>query len=130
MSDLEFYNKQDKEELVSMCMARDNKINSLEKEASFYKSLSNTANKELNLLQDKYETLLAIEELNEEKIKRVACNLGHELYGHILQNDEETYNKEFYTNGKLDYKKLLIRLLEQTFETLEVDGKKWWDYEN
>lgn len=81
-------------------------------------------------LQNKYETLLAIEELNEEKIKRVACNLGHELYGHILQNDEESYNEEFYTDGKLDYKKLLIRLLEQTFETLEVDGKKWWDYEN
>lgn len=29
MTDLEFYNKQDKEELVSMCMVRDNKINSL-----------------------------------------------------------------------------------------------------
>ena len=130
MSDLEFYNKQDKEELVSMCMARDNKINSLKQEVNFYKDLSNTANNELNLLQDKYETLLAIEELNEEKIKRVAYNLGHELYGHILQNDEETWNEEFYTNGKLDYRKLLIRLLEETFETLEVDGKKWWDYEN
>lgn len=32
MSDLKFYNKQDKEELVSMCMARDNKINSLKQE--------------------------------------------------------------------------------------------------
>lgn len=32
MSDFEFYNKQDKEELVSMCMARDNKINSLKQE--------------------------------------------------------------------------------------------------
>lgn len=32
MSDLEFYNKQDKEELVSICIARDNKINSLKQE--------------------------------------------------------------------------------------------------
>ena len=32
MSDLKFYNKQDKEELVSMCIARDNKINSLKQE--------------------------------------------------------------------------------------------------
>lgn len=32
MSDLEFYNKQDKEELVLMCIARDNKINSLKQE--------------------------------------------------------------------------------------------------
>lgn len=32
MSDLEFYNKQDKEELVSMCITRDNKINSLKQE--------------------------------------------------------------------------------------------------
>jgi hypothetical protein len=39
MSDLEFYNKQDKEELVSMCIARDNKINSLEQENKQLKEL-------------------------------------------------------------------------------------------
>lgn len=39
MSDLNFYNKQDKEELVSMCIARDNKINNLEQENKQLKSI-------------------------------------------------------------------------------------------
>lgn len=80
-------------------------------------------------LKDGYEILLSIEELNEAKINRVAYNLGHELYGHILQNDEKTWNPHFYTNGKLDYKKLLIALLKEVFEILEVDGSRWFDYE-
>lgn len=81
-------------------------------------------------LQGKYAEKL--EEENKQlkaKINRVASNLGHELYGHILQNDEETWNEEFYTNDKLDYRKLLIALLEEVFEILEVDGSKWYDYE-
>lgn len=41
MSDLEFYNKQDKEELVSMCIARDNKINSLKQENKQLKEQKN-----------------------------------------------------------------------------------------
>lgn len=73
-------------------------------------------------LEQKYNEL-------EKKINKVAYNLGHELYGHILQNDEETWNEEFYTDHKLDYRKLLIHLLEEVFEILEVDGSKWYDYE-
>lgn len=96
------------------------------KEAFNYLKLQEKYN---NVLKEKAKLKIENKQLR-EKIKRVACNLGHELYGHILQNDEETYNEEFYTDGKLDYKKLLISLLEETFETLEVDGKKWWDYEN
>lgn len=37
--------------------------------------------------------------------------IDHELNYHILKNDEETWNLEYYTNGKLDYRKLLIGLL-------------------
>ena len=84
MSDLEFYNKQDKEELVSMCIARDNKINSLKQEVNFYKDLSNTANNELNLLQDKYATLLAIKESKKEKI--ILNKLEQWLYKYISIN--------------------------------------------
>ena len=81
-------------------------------------------------LQGKYAEKLKKE--NEElkrKINKVASDLGHELYGHILQNDEETWNEEYYTDGKLDYRKLLIDLLEEVFEILEVDGSKWYNYD-
>lgn len=81
-------------------------------------------------LQGKYAEKLEQENKQlKAKINRVASNLGHELYGHILQNDEETWNEDFYTNDKLDYRKLLIALLEEVFEILEVDGSKWYDYE-
>ena len=81
-------------------------------------------------LQGKYAEKLKKE--NEElkrKINKVASDLGHELYGHILQNDEETWNEEYYTDNKLDYRKLLIDLLEEVFEILEVDGSKWYNYD-
>jgi len=67
--------------------------------------------------------------LFKQRIDKVASDLGHELYGHILQNDEETWNEEYYTDGKLDYRKLLIDLLEEVFKILEVDGSKWYNYD-
>ena len=66
----------------------------------------------------------------QQKIDKVAFHLGHELYGHILQNDEKSWSLEYYTEGKLDYRKLLIKLLEEVFEILEVDGNKWYEYED
>lgn len=44
-------------------------------------------------------------------IKDVYSSIYHELHGHILQHDEDSWNQEYYTNGKLDYRKLLIGLL-------------------
>ena len=84
----------------------------------------------MKTLQGKYAEKL--EKENKElknKINKVASKMGHELYGHILQNDEESWNEEFYTEGKLDYRKLLIALLEDVFDILEVDGSRWYDYE-
>ena len=66
----------------------------------------------------------------QQKIDKVAFYLGHELYGHILQNDEKSWSPEYYTEGKLDYRKLLIKLLGEVFEILEVDGSKWYEYED
>lgn len=86
--------------------------------------------KEYELRPSEAKILLGYIQNLEGKINRVASSLGHELYGHILQNDEETWNKEFYTGGKLDYRKLLINLLNRVFEILEVDGSKWYDYDN
>lgn len=85
--------------------------------------------KEYELRPSEAKMLLGYIQNLEGKINRVASSLGHELYGHILQNDEETWNKEFYTDGKLDYRKLLINLLNRVFEILEVDGSKWYDYD-
>ena len=44
-------------------------------------------------------------------IKDVYSSIHHELHEHILQHDEDSWNLEYYTNGKLDYRKLLIGLL-------------------
>lgn len=51
-----------------------------------------------------------IERLN-NLITDVKDLIDHELNYHILKYDEETWNLEYYTNGKLDYRKLLIGLL-------------------
>lgn len=58
------------------------------------------------------------------RIDKAIENIEHELYGHILLNDEITWNKEFYTNGKLDYRKLLISLLQQTLDVLKGSDTK------
>ena len=57
-------------------------------------------------------------------IDKAIRNIEHELNGHILLNDEVTWNEEYYTNGKLDYRKLLIALLQQTLDTLKGDDKE------
>ena len=55
----------------------------------------------------------------EERINKVVRNIEHELYEHILLNDEATWNLEFYTNAKLDYRKLLISLLQDYLKILK-----------
>ena len=92
--------------------------------------IKDTLEKECELRPSEVKILLGYIQNLEGKINRVVSSLGHELYGHILQNDEETWNKEFYTDGKLDYRKLLISLLNRVFEILEVDGSKWYDYDD
>jgi len=46
------------------------------------------------------------------KIDSAIEEIEHELNGHILIGDETTWNEEYYTDGKLDYKKLLIGILQ------------------
>lgn len=58
-------------------------------------------------------------EIYEERINKVIKSIEHELYGHILSNDEETWNSEFYTKGKLDYRKLLIAFMEDYLKILK-----------
>ena len=55
-------------------------------------------------MKDKYKQM-------EWSVNRLLSDFKHELNGHILLNDEVTWNEEFYTDGKLDYRKLLIALL-------------------
>ena len=55
----------------------------------------------------------------EERINKVVRNIEHELYEHILLNDEATWNPEFYTNEKLDYRKLLISFLQDYLKILK-----------
>lgn len=61
---------------------------------------------------------------NRKRIKKVVDDLKHELNEHILIGDEVTWNYEYYTNGKLDYRKLLIALLQQTLDTLTKPMKQ------
>lgn len=69
--------------------------------------------KEAMIQQLKYKVELLTEEIGTLKyiIKDVYSCIYHELHGHILQHDENTWKIEYYTNGKLDYRKLLIGLL-------------------
>ena len=55
----------------------------------------------------------------EERINKVVRDIEHELYEHILLNDEDTWNPEFYTNEKLDYRKLLIYFLQDYLKILK-----------
>lgn len=66
-----------------------------------------------------FDYLMSIGHYNDKAIEHIE----HELNGHILLNDEITWNKEFYTNGKLDYRKLLISLLQQTLDILKGSDK-------
>ncbi len=58
-------------------------------------------------LKDKEQEIEALKYV----IKDIYSSIYHELHGHILQHDEDSWNPEYYTNGKLDYRKLLIGLL-------------------
>lgn len=49
--------------------------------------------------------------------------IDHELNGHILLGDEETWNIEYYTNDKLDYKKLCIAFLQDLLDILRGEDK-------
>ena len=65
-----------------------------------------------------YDNLYSVNQMLYKEMERlnnlitdVKDLIDHELNCHILKNDEETWNLEYYTNGKLDYRKLLIGLL-------------------
>lgn len=55
----------------------------------------------------------------EEVLKDLREDIDHELNHHILLNDEETWCEDYYINGKLDYRKLLIGFLEDFLERLK-----------
>lgn len=105
MSDLEFYNKQDKEELVSMCIARDNKINSLKQEVNFYKDLSNTANNELTLLQHKLiNSQQENKQLKEDfavlkKLQMISNDILNELEEWLKSIPKYFMDKRSFNNG-------------------------------
>ena len=63
--------------------------------------------------------LIILSNKRENTIKHIEDYIEHELNYHILKNDEETWNNEFYTNGKLDYRKLLIGLLNEILLIIE-----------
>lgn len=51
-------------------------------------------------------------------ISETSKDIQHEL-SHLKAKDEVTWNEEFYTNDKLDYRKLCIALLEQVVNKLK-----------
>jgi len=86
-------------------------VNRAEKE---YKEQIKDLKFELNYYKNKASRLNNI-------IKAVHSDIQHELHGHILQHDEDSWNPEYYTNGKLDYRKLLIALLSD-YENILIKG--------
>ena len=66
--------------------------------------LCDKKDKEIERLNKEIENLKYI-------ITDVYSSIQHELHAHILHHDEDSWNPEYYTNGKLDYRKLLIALL-------------------
>jgi hypothetical protein len=79
------------------------------------KRLEEEVNKQAKIIQW-YETTQAI---YEKRINKVVRDIEHELYEHILLNDEATWNPGFYTNEKLDYRKLLIYFLQDYLKILK-----------
>ena len=63
----------------------------------------------------------------EWSVNRLLSGFKHELNCHILLNDEVTWNEEFYTNGKLDYRKLLISFCNDVISELEPYEIKDWE---
>ena len=72
-------------------------------------------------IQDSYdyyfEQQKEIDRLN-NIISETSKDIQHEL-SHLKANDEISWNEEFYTNDKLDYRKLCIALLEQFVNKLK-----------
>lgn len=66
---------------------------------------------------EQWELLDEIDRLN-NIISETSKDLQHEL-SHLKANDEVSWNEEFYTNDKLDYRKLCIALLEQFAKQLK-----------
>lgn len=58
------------------------------------------------------------ETIYKSRIEKAIEYIQHEL-SHLKANDETSWNEEFYTNDKLDYKKLCIALLEQVVNKLK-----------
>ena len=81
----------------------------------YFKKLENG---NLEITQDMLTDILShMKRQDKEKIKLnniiedLYDSIHHELHGHILNNDEDSWLPKFYTNNKLDYRKLLIDLL-------------------
>lgn len=60
----------------------------------------------------------------ENKITIIKDDIEHELYNHILVNDEESWLPELYTNNKLDYRKMLIHFMKYYLEILEGEDNE------
>lgn len=67
-----------------------------------------------DLLLEKQEEL----EDYKSRIEKTIEDIEHEL-SHLKANDEVSWNEEFYTNNKLDYRKLCIALLEHFVNKLK-----------
>ena len=90
---------------------------------------------ELTKLSIEQRTQLFIKDKEIERlnniIEDVYSSIYHELYGHILNNDEDSWLPKYYTNNKLDYRKLLIGLLSDYENRLSKGISKDFDiYEN
>lgn len=80
-------------------------------------SMNQQLNFKINQLKEEIETLEYI-------IKDVYNSINHELHGHILNNDEDSWLPKYYTNDKLDYRKLLIGLLSDYEDRLSKGIEK------
>ena len=85
-----------------------------------------------------YENVLVANKMLVQKIESlryiiedVYSSIYHELHEHILNNDEDSWLPKYYTDNKLDYRKLLIGLLSDYENRLSKGISKDFDvYEN
>lgn len=92
----------------------EDKITNLQKENEKLKELD-----ENYPIEEQFEEALKYLNIYKSRIDKAVDDIKHELYEHIKLGDEESWNEEFYTDGKLDYRKLLISILETTLKTLQ-----------
>lgn len=74
-----------------------------------------------NIMKDNNTLQSQLAQLN-KKLETIKEDIEHELNGHILLGDEDSWNPEFYTDDKLDYRKLCIYLLSDILKTIEGKG--------